>query len=121
MKRRKAWKAGFALGNEGKLTGTPAQVEWAERIRLTVAQEFDRVAKVFQAQSSRQTGQNQAETRTIIAILEQKRERRLASEKAGYVIRDWQEPSDQGRQLIANDTRYLAIKAQRDARAQGRI
>src|SRR5437763_11969189 len=116
MKRRKAWKAGFALGNEGKLTGTPAQVEWAERIRLTVAQEFDRVAKVFQAQLSLQTGQNQAETRTIIAILEQKRETTMANEKAGYFIRDWQELSDQVRQMIAKDPRYLAIKAQRARR-----
>jgi hypothetical protein len=45
-------KARYSLGNESKLTGTPSQIEWAEQIRLTVAQEFDRVSKVFQSQAS---------------------------------------------------------------------
>ena len=53
-------------------------MEWAERIRLTVDQEFDRVAKVFQAQVVIQTRAKQTETRTIIAILEQKRVDTLA-------------------------------------------
>jgi hypothetical protein len=115
---RKAW---FALENESTLTGSPAQVEWAERIRLTVAQEFDRVAKVFQAQVMIQTGAKQAETRTIIAILEQKRAETLANSQAGYFIRDWQELSDQVRQMIAKDPRYLAIRDQRAARRRAVI
>ena len=109
------------MGNESNLTGTPAQVEWALRIRLTVAQEFDRVAKAFQARVGIQTGQKQAETRTIIAILEQKRGETLANKQAGYFIRDWQELSDQVRQMIAKDPRYLAIQAQRAARRRATI
>jgi hypothetical protein len=109
------------LENESTLTGSPAQVEWAERIRLTVAQEFDRVAKVFQAQVMIQTGAKQAETRTIIAILEQKRAETLANSQAGYFIRDWQELSDQVRQMIAKDPRYLAIRDQRAARRRAVI
>jgi hypothetical protein len=103
------------------LTGTPAQVEWAERIRLSVAQEFDRVARVFQAQVSIQSGQKQAETRTIIAILEQKRTETMAMQEAGYFIREWQDLSDQVRQMIAKDPRYLAIKDQREARRRATI
>jgi hypothetical protein len=104
------------LVNESKLTGTPAQVEWAERIRLTVAREFDRVAKVFQAQVGIQTGQKQAETRTIIAILEQKRAETMAIRTAGYFIREWQELSDQVRRMIADDPRYQTIRDQRAVR-----
>ena len=103
------------------MTGTPAQVEWAERIRLTVALEFDRVAKAFQAQVSLQTGLKQAETRTIIAILEQKRGETMANQQAGYYIREWQDLSDQVRRMIAKDPRYLAIKDQRAARRQTTI
>ncbi len=109
-------KARFALGNESKLIGTPNQIEWAEQIRLTVAQEFARVAKVFQAQAGIQTGQKQSETRTILEILEQKRAETMANEQAGYFIRDWQELSDQVRQMIAKDPRYQAVKNQREAR-----
>jgi hypothetical protein len=109
------------LEKESTLTGTPAQVEWAERIRLTVAQEFDRVAKVFQAQVMIQTGAKQTETRGIIAILEQKRVETLANPQAGYFIRDWQELSDQVRQMIAKDPRYLAIRDQRAARRRAVI
>jgi hypothetical protein len=101
------------LGKESTLTGTAAQVEWAERIRLTVDQEFDRVAKVFQAQVVIQTRAKQTETRTIIAILEQKRVDTLANLQARYFIREWQELSDQVRQLIAKDPRYLDITAAR--------
>jgi hypothetical protein len=110
---RKTW---FALDNEGELTGTPNQVEWAEQIRLSVAQEFDRVAKVFQAQAGIQTGQKQEETRTILAILEQKRAETMSIRIAGYFIREWRELNDQVRRLIAKDPRYRSIKDQREKR-----
>jgi hypothetical protein len=103
------------------LTGTPAQIEWAERIRATTALEFDRVAKVFQAQIKIQTGHKQAETRTILAILEDKRAETMGIGIAGYFIREWQEMSDQVRQMIAKDRRYLAIKDQRTARRRATI
>jgi hypothetical protein len=109
-------KARFILGGEIKLTGTPSQVEWAERIRLTVAQDFDRVAKAFQAQIAIQTGEKQAETRTILEILEQKRAETMAIPISGYFIREWQELGDQVRQMIAKDPRYHFIKDQRAKR-----
>ena len=109
------------MENETKLTGTPSQIEWAEQIRLSVAQEFDRVTKVFQAQAGIQTGQKQAETRTIIAILEQKRAETMSIQVAGYFIREWRDLNDQVRQLIAKDPRYLAIRDQRAARRRGSV
>jgi hypothetical protein len=110
-----------ALGSEITLTGTPSQVEWAAQIRPRVAQEFDRVSKVFHARMAIQTGQTQSETRTILAILEQKRAETLSIGMAGYYIREWQELSDQVRQMIAKDPRYLAIKDQRARRRQAVI
>ena len=118
---RKLRKARFCLDIETILSGTPNQIEWAERIRLNVAQEFDRVAKAFQAQVSLQTGQKQAETRTIIALLEQKRAETLSNPSAGYFIREWRELSDQVRQMIAKDPRYLFIRDQRTVRRQAAI
>jgi hypothetical protein len=111
-------KARFALSDEIKLTGTPAQVEWAERIRLTVDQEFDRIAKAFQAQSASQTVEKQSETRTILEILEQKRAETMSIGIAGYFIREWQDLSDQVRLMIAKDPRYHFIRDQR-ARRRG--
>jgi hypothetical protein len=98
------------------LTGTPSQVEWAERIMPTVVQEFDRVAAAFRAQATRQTGPDQAETLSLIAILEQKRAETLANKRAGYFIRDWQELNDQVRQMIGKDPGYREIKEARAAR-----
>lgn len=114
-------KARLALGNEFKLTGTPNQIEWAEQIRLTVAQEFDRVTKVFQAQVSIQTGQKQAETRTIITILEQKRAETMSITFAGYFIREWRELNDQVREMISRDPRYQAIRDLRAVRRRAAI
>ncbi len=109
------------MDNESKLTGTPNQIEWAEQIRLTVAQEFDRVAKVFQTQVCIQTGQKQAETRAIIAILEQKRAETLSIPSAGYFIREWRELDDQVRQMIAKDPRYHFIRDQRAVRQRAAV
>jgi hypothetical protein len=98
------------------MTGTASQVEWADQIRLNVNREFDRVANAFHCQAARQAGQAQAETRAVIAILEDKRVETMANDRAGYFIRDWQELSDQVRRMIVNDPRYQAIKAGRAAR-----
>ena len=109
------------MSSETALTGTPSQVEWAEQIRPRVAGEFDRVAKAFHAQMAIQTGQKQSETRTILTILEEKRAETLSIRLAGYYIREWQELTDQIRQMIAKDPRYLAIKHQRATRRQTAI
>ena len=96
-------------------------MEWAEQIRPRVAQEFDRVSKVFHAQMKIQAGQQQSETRTILAVLEEKRAETLSNRMAGYYIREWQELSDQVRQLIAKDPRYQAVKDQRATRRRTAI
>ena len=109
------------MDGEATLTGTPNQIEWAEQIRLTVAQEFDRVAKVFEAQVKIQSGQREAETRTILAILEQKRAETMSIRSAGYFIRVWRDLNDQVRQMIAEDPRYRLIRSQRAARRRAAV
>jgi hypothetical protein len=97
------------------MTGTPSQVEWAERIKLQVNAEFDRVANAFKESADRQSKQDRLDIDTIIAILEQKRFEVMARDEAGYFIRDWQELSDQVRRLIWSEPAYQAVRAKRDA------
>jgi hypothetical protein len=52
----------------------------------------------------------------LIAILKELRAEVMAKNQAGYFIHDWQEPSDQVRQMIAKDPRFVAIKAKQAAR-----
>jgi hypothetical protein len=85
-------------------------VEWAERIKRRVSDEFDRVAQSFRSVASKQNAANRADTEAIIAILEEKRAAVMSREEAGYFIHDWQEISDQVRQMIGKDSRYQAIK-----------
>jgi hypothetical protein len=99
-----------------KMTGTASQIEWAEQIRPRVAQEFDRVANAFKEVALKQTPQHRADTGAVLAILEEKRAETMANDRAGYFIRDWQELNAQVRQLIAKDSRYQAIQADRAAR-----
>jgi hypothetical protein len=94
------------------LRGTEAQVEWAERIRLQVDAEFDRVASAFRVVSRRQGAAKRARTEAIIAILEEKRAEVMVHDQAGYFIHDWQEISDQVRRSIYDDPRFLAIRNQ---------
>lgn len=92
------------------LCGTPGQVEWAGRIRRKVNAEFDRVAASFRSVINRQSGEKRRDTEAVIAILEEKRAEVMSQLRAGYFIRDWQEISDQVRQMILNDNRYQAIR-----------
>lgn len=48
-----------------------------------------------------------------LSILEEKRAEVMRREQAGCFIHDWQEISDQVRQMIFNDVRYQAIKSNR--------
>lgn len=98
------------------LTGTVAQVEWAERIRLQAAAEFDRVAQAIRVASAGQTGADLAETQILLTVLEENRARVMAQDRAGYFIREWQELSGQVRQMIARDPRYQTIQTARAAR-----
>src|SRR5713101_4689383 len=101
---------------ESKMTGTPSKIEWAEQLKPRVSAEFDRVSKALKAAASKQAEQNRMDTQAVIAILEEKRVEVMAKDQAGYFIRDWQELKDQVRQMIAQDSRYQAIKAQKAAR-----
>lgn len=93
-----------------ELTGTVNQIEWAERIRIQVNAEFDRVARVLEEAAGKQSDQDRTNTQLMIAIVEEKRLEVMANPKAGYFIHDWQELRDQVRQLLMKDDRYKAIK-----------
>jgi hypothetical protein len=98
------------------LSGSAAQVEWANRIRLRVNADFDRVAAAFKSVAATQTAGRRAETEAVIAILEDKRSRVMNRTEAGYFIRDWQEISDQVRKLVLEDVRYETILSDRKRR-----
>jgi hypothetical protein len=95
------------------MSGTANQVKWAERIKRQVNAEFDRVAPSFRSVAGKQSDAARANTEAIIAILEEKRAEVMRREQAGYFIHDWQEISDQVRQMIFHDARYQAIKSNR--------
>lgn len=99
------------------MTGTASQIEWAEQIRPRVDAEFQRVASAFRVAASNQRERERDDTLAVIAILEEKRVEVMANDRAGYFIRNWQELTDQVRQLIASDGRYQAIRANRETRA----
>jgi hypothetical protein len=88
------------------LSGSPDQVEWAERIRVQVSDEFDRVEAAFRVVAAKQNSGKRAGTEAILGILDDKRNEVLGRTEAGYFIKDWQELSDQVRQLILHDARY---------------
>jgi hypothetical protein len=100
------------------MSGTAAQVEWAERIKRQVNAEFDRVAVSFRSIAGKQSDDKRADTEAVIAILEDKRAEVMRREQAGYFIHDWQEINDQVRQMIRHDARYQAIKSNRAPRRQ---
>ena len=93
-----------------RMTGSVDQIEWAERIRVQVNGEFDRVAKALQAAALKQSDQDRSNTYEMMRILEEKRAEVLSNESAGYFIHDWQELRDQVRKMIMSDARYKAIK-----------
>ena len=101
------------IEKDGQMTGTPAQVEWAEAIKLRVNAEFERVAAAFRSVAINQTEQARLDTTVVINILGEKRDEVLAHRRAGYYIREWQELSDQVRRMIAQDSRFQTIKANR--------
>ena len=81
---------------EKRMIGTANQVDWAERIRGQVSEEFDRVAKALESAMSRQSELKRGETLTAIAILEDKRAEVMAQDQAGYFIREWQRDARSG-------------------------
>ena len=93
------------------MSGTPNQVEWAERIKCKVNEEFERMASAFRAVAARQSNARRTDTEAILAILEDKRAAVMSRQEAGYFIHDWQEMGVQVRQMISDDPRYQEIKA----------
>ena len=93
------------------MTGTANQVDWAEQIRVRVSAEFDRVAGALASAGARQKEADRMDTLAVIAVLEDKRAAVMRNDQAGYFIHDWQELSDQVRQMIVQDARYKTIKA----------
>jgi hypothetical protein len=76
------------------------------------------VAAVFTAQAALQAPRDRVDTLNIVAILEEKRVEIMAHERAGYFIKDWQELTDQVRQMIAKDPRYQVIKSNRSRKIE---
>lgn len=105
-----------AANSGGGMSGTPAQVEWAERIKREVNAEFDRVAAAFRSYARRQEDARRAETEAVLVILEEKRAEVMGKQLATYFIHDWQEIGGQVRQMIFRDARYQVIKSNRDER-----
>src|SRR6185312_3352489 len=98
------------------MTGTASQIELADQIRPRVEAEFHRVAGALRSTSLKQSERDRRDTLAVIAILEEKREETLSNDHAGYFICNWQEMTDQVRQLIAADRRFEAIRAGRELR-----
>ena len=92
------------------MSGTANQVEWAQRIRCRVNDEFDRVTRAFRSVAAKQSDARRAGTEAILGILEEKRAAVMSRQDAGYFIKDWQEIGDQVRQMIFHDPRFQAIK-----------
>jgi hypothetical protein len=97
------------------MTGTQSQIEWAEQIKPRVSAEFDRVARALTAAAGNKSEQVRADAQVAIAILEEKRAEVMAKDHAGYFIRDWQELTDQVRQMIGKDARFQAIRDRKAA------
>lgn len=97
----------------GPLYGTPAQIEWAERIRVKVDEEFDRFASSFRSVANQQPSLQRADTEAILTILEEKRAAVLAIDQAGTFIKYWQQIGDQVRRMILDDARFQAIERRR--------
>jgi hypothetical protein len=95
------------------MTGTPNQIEWAEEIKPRVGAEFDRVAKAFEVVALHQKPAARAQTEATIALLREKQKEVMAREDAGYFIKEWQELTDQVRQMLWRDPRYQELRSQR--------
>jgi hypothetical protein len=109
---------GFGPSTAAKpiLVGTPNQIEWAEQVKERVHKEFDRVGMLLKSVAAKQVGWDQTDILRLVAILEEKRHDVMANDRAGYFIHDWQELSDQVREMIVKDPRYRKIMARQAAR-----
>jgi len=107
---------GSSIAAKSILVGTPNQIEWAEQIKDRVHKEFDRVGMILKSVAEKQVSWDQTDTLGLVAILEEKRHDVMAKDRAGYFIHDWQELSDQVREMIVKDPRYGKIMARQAVR-----
>jgi hypothetical protein len=98
------------------MTGTETQIEWGAKLKLRVGTEFDRVSRVFQTVCDKQREPDRAETEAIIAMVGEMRSTVMANDDAGYYIREWQDLKNQVRDMVSQDQRYKAIRANRELR-----
>ncbi len=70
----------------------------------------------FRSVAGKRGDDKRADTKIIIAVLEDMRAEVISRKDAGYFIHDWQELGDQVRQIILHDLRYQIIKSNRTAR-----
>jgi hypothetical protein len=98
------------------LIGTLNQIAWAVQIKSQVEAEFDRLRKVLESATTRQSPEDVTDIEAIIRILDDKRTEVMENEQAGYFIHQWQELGNQVSRMIVEDPRYQAIKARQTAR-----
>ncbi len=77
--------------------------------------EFDRLAASLRSIAARQQAKRRAETKAILAILEEKRAEVMREQQLRWDIHDGQSFGDQIRELILADARYQAIRANKPA------
>jgi hypothetical protein len=75
------------------MSGTPNQVEWAERIKRRVNEEFDPVGSALRVVAIKQSDARRADTEAILAILEEKRGAVMNRQQAGHYIRSGRRPA----------------------------
>jgi hypothetical protein len=98
------------------MTGTKDQVKQAEEIKERINAEFDRLARALGAAAVKQTERDRIDTEAVIVILEDKRTDVMEKGQASYFLNNWRELNDKVRQLITQDTRYMAINTRKAMR-----
>lgn len=98
------------------MMGTEDQVKLAEQIKARINAEFDRIARALETSAVKQTGRDRIDTEAVIVILEDKRTDVMAKGQASYFINNWRELNDRVRELITQDSRYLAINTRKAMR-----
>jgi hypothetical protein len=98
------------------MIGTADQVKQAEQIKGRINAEFDRIARALETAAGKQTERDRIDTEAVIVILEDKRTDVMEKGQASYFLNNWRELNDKVRQLITQDTRYMAINTRKAMR-----
>ena len=98
------------------MNGNEDQVQQAERIKTRINTEFDRIAQALALSATKQSGEDRTDVEAVIVILEEKRAEVLGKTQADYFINNWRQLNDRVRQMISQDSRYLAINTRKALR-----